>query len=341
MGTVRIHFTGADLARTHIAAEPDPFWEMVTSLHVLQGEDGRLSYPEWRRTLPRGEHRVRFAQMVRTTLAPVAPAGPYFPDFVTPIEGLVGFEEGLDVVLSTPRRRVRQELARVSPLRGSAGWVAALADGRAKEWSLLGDAMRSYFDHALAPHWPTIRARIRAEYMVRSRLHADQGMTGLLASMRPTLRWEPPVLELNGPSSRDIHLNGRGLTLIPSYFNWHNPMTMYDPELPPVVIYPAARLGGLLVRPDPASGEALADLLGSTRAAALRAIAAGCTTTELAREIGVSRSTASEHATVLRRAGLITTRRDGLAVWHALTALGAALLSTDPAAASPRPSRPA
>lgn len=335
MGTVRLHFTGADLARTHVAAEPDPMWEMVLSLQALQGEpevhgNARRpqSFPGWRRTLPRGEHRVRFSRMVRTTLAPVAPPAPYFPDFMTPIEGLAGFEHGLGAVLSTPRQRMRRELALVSPLRGSAAWVASLADGRASDMSTLGDAMRSYFDQAMAPYWPTIKARIRAEYLLRGRLQADVGVAGMLASMRPVLRWEPPVLELNGPSTRDIHLNGRGVTLIPSYFNWHNPMTMYDPELPPIVIYPAGRLGSLLPV-DGSPDHALGDLIGSTRAVALRVIAAGCTTTDLAKEIGISRSTASEHATVLRRAGLITTHRHGLAVWHAVTSLGLALLAPE------------
>jgi DNA-binding transcriptional ArsR family regulator len=332
VGTVRIHFTGADLARTHIAAEPDPMWEMVLSLQALQGErvpqrDARRSFPEWHRTLPRGEDRVRFSRMVRTTLAPVAPPAPYFPDFMTPIEGLAGLEHGLEAVLTTPRHRMRDELEQLKPRRGTATWVAALADGRAADMSALGDAMRVYFDQALAPYWPTIKARTRAEYLLRSRLQANHGVAGMLASMRPVLRWEPPVLELSGPSGRDIHLNGRGVTLIPSYFNWHNPMTMYDPELPPVVVYPAGRLGRLL-SPDAGPNQALADLLGSTRAAALGVVAAGCTTTELAAAIGVSRSTASEHATVLRRAGLITTQRQGMSVWHFTTPLGSALLAS-------------
>jgi DNA-binding transcriptional ArsR family regulator len=44
----------------------------------------------------------------------------------------------------------------------------------------------------------------------------------------------------------------------------------------------------------------LAGLLGATRARVIRAVAAGCTTTELARALGIAPATASEHATVLR-----------------------------------------
>ena len=77
----------------------------------------------------------------------------------------------------------------------------------------------------------------------------------------------------------------------------------------------------------PAAG--LAALLGRTRAKAIRGIAAGCTTTELARAPGVAPATASEHATVLRNARLISTRRHRNAVLHTLTPLGAALLDVN------------
>jgi DNA-binding transcriptional ArsR family regulator len=58
----------------------------------------------------------------------------------------------------------------------------------------------------------------------------------------------------------------------------------------------------------------------------LRAVADGCTTTELAYRVGISPSAASQHASVLREAGLIITCRQGSAVLHVLTPLGAELL---------------
>ena len=47
----------------------------------------------------------------------------------------------------------------------------------------------------------------------------------------------------------------------------------------------------------------------------------------MARRLGVSLSTASHHAGVLRDARLIRTSRDGNTVYHRLTDLGAALLN--------------
>ena len=66
--------------------------------------------------------------------------------------------------------------------------------------------------------------------------------------------------------------------------------------------------------------------MGRNRAAVLSAIAHGCTTTELAGRVGISLTAASQHASVLRNAGLITTRRQGSAVLHVLTPLGIELL---------------
>lgn len=58
-------------------------------------------------------------------------------------------------------------------------------------------------------------------------------------------------------------------------------------------------------------------------AAVLRTIADGCSTTELAGRVGISLAAASQHASVLRDAGLITTHRQGSGVLHVLTPLGA------------------
>ncbi|OUC96719.1 ArsR/SmtB family transcription factor, partial [Streptosporangium minutum] len=66
----------------------------------------------------------------------------------------------------------------------------------------------------------------------------------------------------------------------------------------------------------------------ATRAAVLRTIAVdqGCSTSELARRIGVSVSNASKHAQVLNHAGLITSTRHANLVLHQLNDLGAGLL---------------
>lgn len=75
--------------------------------------------------------------------------------------------------------------------------------------------------------------------------------------------------------------------------------------------------------------DALAALLGRSRAAVLRAATEGPgTTSDLARRVGISVPSASQHLSVLRAAGLLVTTRHGNAAHHAPTALAYALLTT-------------
>ncbi|NUR59528.1 MAG: helix-turn-helix transcriptional regulator [Catenulispora sp.] len=60
----------------------------------------------------------------------------------------------------------------------------------------------------------------------------------------------------------------------------------------------------------------------------LQALAEERTTGKLAHDLGISPASASQHASALREAGLIVTRREGKAAWHECTALGAELLRT-------------
>ncbi|HBF84684.1 MAG TPA: transcriptional regulator, partial [Streptomyces sp.] len=95
------------------------------------------------------------------------------------------------------------------------------------------------------------------------------------------------------------------------------------PALPPVLVYPVTHPAA------PASTEPgpwLGRLVGHTRSAVLQAVGNGCTTSELALRTGVSLASASQHACVLREAGLVLSLRHGGSVLHTLTPLGASLL---------------
>ena len=84
--------------------------------------------------------------------------------------------------------------------------------------------------------------------------------------------------------------------------------------------------------------QPLTDLLGRSRAAVLQAAAHGGNTTQLADEADVLISSASQHLAVLRRAGLISSRRQANAVVHRVTPLGADLLGGARPVAPPDPS---
>ncbi|WP_052229891.1 winged helix-turn-helix domain-containing protein [Streptomyces sp. CT34] len=260
-------------------------------------------------------------------LAPLVPTRGYFPDFLTPAEGLLGMDEALAALRETPAARLREELSRRAPAAGRPlpAWIRDMADGETRALSRLAGILRRYYEAAVAPYWPRVQGRIEADRAARGRALLDGGADRLLASLPPMMRWRPPVLEADYPVERDLHLAGRGLLLLPSYFCRRTPVTFYNPDLTPVLVYPVEHQTPRLTPPVPPD-RSLGRLVGQTRSAILHGIGVGCTTSELARRVDVSLASASQHATVLRDAGLLSTLRQGNAVLHTLTPLGAALL---------------
>lgn len=258
-------------------------------------------------------------------LAPLVPTRGYFPDFLTPPEGQLGVDDALSALRETPPARVHTELAGLARPRSLPPWIRAMGDGDTRQLGHLAGALQRYHAAAVAPYWPRLQARIEADRAARGRALLDGGAERLLATLPSTLRWRAPVLEVEYPVDRDLHLGGRGLLLMPSYFCRRTPVTFHNPDLTPVLVYPVDHP---VPRAAPAAppGRSLGRLVGHTRSAILRGVGAGCTTTELARRADVSLASASQHATVLRDAGLLLTLRRGNAVLHTLTPLGAALL---------------
>lgn len=315
---LRIHFSAEDIARTTVADEPDPLWEVLLSLHVMQNRDGAVVFDRWRQQARTSRHLPRL-----TALAP--PRG-YSPDFLTPAEGADGLDAGLEALRHTPQRRLTKELTKLSTRRRLADWGDDLAEGNPKTLDDLTARLRSYYQDTISPHWQTIRAAVATDRASRLNAINTGGNQRLLTTLHPKVRWLAPILEIHGRHvNGDLHLNGRGLRIIPSYFAWRAPTLLEDVTLPPVLVYPIDRqlaLTGGTIQPD---NSALVALLGATRAEVLIA-ATGCTTTDLGARVGISAASASYHATILRNAGLLATRRVGSSVKHTRSDLGQALL---------------
>jgi DNA-binding transcriptional ArsR family regulator len=332
---LRIHFSGEDLARTRVAASPDPVWELVLSLHLLQ-DRGRDDIAGWRREVQdalRRDGRLATMQL----LFRLNPPHNYFPDFLTPWESLYGLDAGLEALRATPRARLRADIRLLAERRPLPAMAAGLADGEPDVLRHLTDSMAEYGKVAVDPYHAWLQAAVDADRARRARAFLDDGAGGVLASLRPSVQWDGEVLAIpDYPASRDLHLGGRGLLLVPSFFCDRVPVALVDPTLPPVLVYPVDRLGGLrsaaagrgpqTAAGGPAHRQALGALLGRTRAAVLEAVGDGSSTGEIARRLGISPAAASQHASVLRNAGLLVTRRDRNMVVHTLTPLGSAML---------------
>lgn len=321
---LRFHFTADDLARVRIAPGPDPMWETLLSAHVVNQRSGSMLLGTWRERVLSG-----LSPAARMLLRLTPPRG-YSPDFLTPVTGTDDFEAGLDAVLSTSRVRLRHDMSQLARGHKPRVWMRDLADGSAPALRGLGVAMRSYYELAVAPYWGDVRAAVDLDRAARTRAWVEGGTEHALRTLHPTIRWQHPVLSVSTAAERDVDLAGRGLLIIPSYFCVRAPITLADSDLPPVLLYPIVRRHagterGLEARSN--GSRQLTALLGRTRAAVLRALGTGATTSELAQRLEISPASASEHATVLRNAGLIASGRERNTVIHALTPLGQTLLN--------------
>lgn len=312
-----------------------PLGETFLSLTTLQQPAGPAVFDGWRQ-------RVR--QMHRTVAHPAAAlfqGG--FVDLFTVTGPAASWEEGLEALRAAGSDLMAQEFAGARELRehytGRSDRWAGLAWGdpahdRADRRALV-DFLGGYYRVAVAPYWSGIRTRLQQEQAGRARVYAEQGVEAVLAGLPPGFRWRSPILEIGrGRRADDLHLGGRGLVLVPSVFYQSRPTVFFSPDgqEPAVLFVPVLRtageVAGVLTTTQEGSLKALEGLLGRTRARALDAIGqVPCTSSRLAERLDVSLASASEHATVLRRAGLITTIRHGSAVHHSLTPLGAGLLN--------------
>ncbi len=257
MAVLRIHFGVDDLARVRIADEPDPMWEILLSLHVLRYREVAEPLARWRRRVA-----PVLPGVVRSLLALAPPIG-YSPDFLTPSSR--SLEEGVEAVLRTPKRFLRADL---ELLAAPPTWARPLADGEPGPLRALGAALAEYHRRVLEPHWTHIRSAVEADRLGRVRGLLSGGYEELLRDLHPTLRWEAPTLQVHYRfGERDLHLGGRGLRLVPSYFCVDRPIMLRDHERQPVLVYPVNRR-----TTDRRHSGKLSALLGQTRAAALEAI---------------------------------------------------------------------
>lgn len=262
-------------------------------------------------------------------LAVLAPLGPYFPDFLTPSEAVEGLQAGIEAIRTTPRRRLGIELAQLAEQTPLPGWVATLVDGAPRALVHLTDALTDFHRAVLEPVASAVQASVDADLAQRASALLTGGVNGLLAGISPFSRWRPPVLEVDYCVNQELHLNGRGLRLVPSYFCRGRPVSLADQTLAPVLVYPVADEHRWTHLPM-ARHRSLAALMGSARASALELINDPVTTTGLATRLHSSTASASRHASVLRDAGLITSDRDGPCVRHTRTPLGESVLRLVP-----------
>ena len=324
----RIHFTADDLERIQVRPTLGPLAETFKAMCLLRcTQQPRAPYRQWR-----SQVKDRLTPQM-TPLTALIPSGTKGVDLPMLIGTAPTVEQGVQALLAAPREHllVEMEFTDREHRLPEAVWAVAEIGGQAR--IKLAAAAVAAHQVLVEPYWTQIHACLHAEQVARLRTLAASGPGGLLASLQSEwVRWRPPVLEVLYTDDHDVQLNGRGIALLPSVFAGQVPCVHWNPNdstaVPWLVVPPTDnRVGLRRLWENPRPREAaLAALVGRNRAAVLRTIADGCSTTELADRVGISLAAASQHASVLREAGLIATHRQGSAVLHVLTPLGAELL---------------
>jgi hypothetical protein len=296
---MRLELTVHELTRVGLAGV-DPLVETTASLRLLHNRGGAVPFAWWKRWV-----RHRLPESTRA-LAWLCRPGGALPTCLLPFPGRPDLESALAAVRETSPERLHEDVLRAAGGRGIPHWAASLADGNT---AALATALREYFEAALNPHWPTVHAQVEADREHRTQILLTGGVYALLTSLRPLVTWHSPAL----PAERaddDVRLGGARLVLMPAFFSVAPEIITACDGQPARLVYPAERTAAPSRTSPGDQRKALADLLGPTRAAALRTMAAGCSTSELATLLGVTPSAVRN--TVL----------------HSLTPLGNALLAT-------------
>ena len=325
---VRVNFTGDDVARTRFTLVQSPLVETMLAFAALRRAaiaDGRgaSKASTWI-----GEARRAFPATARPLfdlLGPRAESWPHLFEKYTP-----HLLEGLEEVRATPRARLRAQLGDAWLQRPGRPplWVRNLAGGDREGLELVVRALRDLHDAVVAPRWDEAVATFHADVARRVPVLIAGGQEALLSTLHPRLHWREGGLDLTG-GDFEGDLGGRGLLLRPTAFWTHGPVFSLDEtgRRANTLLYPVQRNGELTAHNGITAGpDGLAALLGFTRAAVLRALRESLSTTELGAAVGISPASASEHAKVLRGASLVETRREGRAVRHSLTSLGATMV---------------
>ncbi|MER5278774.1 DUF5937 family protein [Streptomyces sp. NPDC002809] len=197
---------------------------------------------------------------------------------------------------------------------------------------LFEDCDQAFF----ADNWQRVRVQLVADARHKTDLLRHKGLAEAVRAVSPALsvdengeRISVDKLTEGSTDATDPSV-GAGLTLIPTSFGWPHLMVLHAPGWRPVIHYPVHRPE----LPSPASVEQLQlrmeALAHPMRMRLCRNIARSpYTTGELADTNGITAPEVSRHLTVLKKAGLVTTRRRGRYVLHQLDLTVVARLGSD------------
>lgn len=320
----QLHFGELDLLRCRFALSP--LWETQEAVRTLARPERHGYHLPWLRRIKGAAEGLDLRPLWR-----LMPRVGHNPDFFCPPpeSPVVTFAEEIALVRSTPPEAALRDLslalAETPGASESDAGRAMLADPARAVRELAG-LLEQVWERLVEPDWPRLRALLEADIAYHSRRLAEVGFGRLLGELSPRLVWADSTLTVGaGRGAWQRDLGGRGLVLMPSVFTWPDVIGGHEAPWQPAVIYPARGIGGLWTEAADRTPDALARLLGRARADVLCALDEPAGTTALAHRLGLAPSSVSAHLSVLRDAGLLTSRRHSHQVLYERTPLGIAL----------------
>ncbi|MBP2477807.1 hypothetical protein JOF53_006679 [Crossiella equi] len=326
MPELALSFSVDDLARTRFAFSP--LWETVVSIRVLKTPGEHALHLPWLR-----ETRARLAAS-GLDLAPLADLVPGprqgFPDFLTPPPStpLPDFAAELAELARTPAALVRHDLEFFADKYPRGSFAEQLHADPSRLHRLV-EVVRAYWELAVEPYWPRLTALLEGEVHFRAKRLTEGGHDLLFRDLHPHVSWSDGVLRVDRRCClHSRHVGGDGLLLVPSVFTWPDALTMVEDGWQPTLFYPPRGIATLWDhREERCPPEALAGVLGRSRATLLLALGDPLSTTELARRTGLTAGGVSQHLGALAAAGLVHGHRQGRQVRYARTRVGELLVT--------------
>ncbi|WP_433210503.1 DUF5937 family protein [Dactylosporangium sp. CS-047395] len=318
---IELLFEPGDLARIRFARSP--MQELVSSVRVAGHARRVRVHRPWVQSVRGSVSALRL-----DLLAPLLADPRYVPEFLVPAPDRMGtrFGDELARVRSASEGAVREQL---ELLGGGAPLAAALRplyDDPQRHLGRLAAELQAYWQAAIEPIWSRLAGLLDAEIGYRADQLTSGGIVRVLGSLHPELEYAEDALRILWPTWQSRNrLDGTGVLLVPCVFAW--PSLLVDTSSPsPTLIYGPRGVGQVWHGSARWSAPPVADLLGRSRAALLARLDLPQSTTQVARELGLSAASVSEHLSVLRRSGLVSSRRSGRQVLYQRTALGTDLL---------------
>jgi DNA-binding transcriptional ArsR family regulator len=319
----RIEVGPGDLAASRFGIAP--LHETITALGLVAGRAPAGPVGPWvQRARPR--YAAIAADPAVRALAFLRRRHGYMADFVQPPPARPNLTvaEQLAVARATPDAQAREEIARnLDGLPAPEEAVRAVLHGP-DVVRRLSDALEAAWAALVEPDWPVLRSILEQDIVHRAGRLAAYGWAEALDGLSRQVRWRGGTIEVGIPDEGAYRLDGAGLMFVPTVFSELG--VALERNWPYTLMYRARGVAALWEGREPREDDALARLLGRTRADLLRALAEPATTTWLSARLRVSLGGVGDHLAVLRASGLVTRERSGRSVLYRRTAVGDVLV---------------